>query len=291
MIEQGRTQLHQLNALRDQLVGGAKDLPALRANVTAAVAAIHAYASDARTAASSASIATSAAQAQLQQVDLATRAATVSAANDLFERKVFDSYLRFGSSGDEEAYRQREAERDRYVHQQLAAHTPEGNLNAGGAELGQLMDAGAHGADKSPALASEREKLIETLGRQREAVHAAGGSTKEFDEVVDQEARRYFRSKGLSDEEIDKRLAVAGSPLDAVSAFMDGKTAAPAKVSMAAPQLGGDNQQSASLDDAMKAFRAAGVIAAPASLDQSNPTVPVIAQNTVAKAKTPQGLG
>jgi len=61
-LAQGSAKLHQLNVLRDQLVGGANGVPvaALRASIASAVADIRAYTSDARTVASSAQNATTA---------------------------------------------------------------------------------------------------------------------------------------------------------------------------------------------------------------------------------------
>ncbi|KAJ8134275.1 hypothetical protein OY671_012512, partial [Metschnikowia pulcherrima] len=52
----------------------------------------------------------------------------------------------FASAEDERAYRQREAERRSYIEAEQAKGTPEGNLNAAGATVGQMADAKAHGA-------------------------------------------------------------------------------------------------------------------------------------------------
>jgi len=50
LISDGVAKLNQLNLLRDQLVGGTKDLAALRADITSAIAVIPAYTSDVRVA-------------------------------------------------------------------------------------------------------------------------------------------------------------------------------------------------------------------------------------------------
>ena len=86
----------------------------------------------------------------LAAVDARTRATVQRISADLFERKIFDPYLRFDTAEAEEAYRQREAERQEYVRRELAKGTSEGALNANAAALEQIKDAGVHGADRSP---------------------------------------------------------------------------------------------------------------------------------------------
>ncbi len=220
MIEQGGTQLHQLNALRDQLVGGAKDLPALRANVTAVVAAIHAYASDARAAAASASVASSAAQAQLQQVDAIARANVGSLTHDIFERRIFDPYLHFATKEDEEAYRHRGEDAKRYIDQQLAQHTPQGDLNASAATVAHLNDAEAHGAGAYPGFQELKSKAEGDYQSLRAAMKAAGYSTVDAD-------RRLTTANGA------KADTKTVDPLDAIT------SAAPVSSEVVAPTAKG----------------------------------------------------
>lgn len=79
-------------------------------------------------------------------------------ADDVFGKKKYDAYLRFSSTEDEEAYRARSDDRERYIRDQLALGTPEGNLNAARAMREQLKDAGAHGADAHPDFAGDTAK-------------------------------------------------------------------------------------------------------------------------------------
>jgi hypothetical protein len=55
---------------------------------------------------------------ELAAAGIATRATVSRLNDDLFTRHIFDSYLHFGSTEDEQAYRQREAERQRYIAEQ-----------------------------------------------------------------------------------------------------------------------------------------------------------------------------
>ena len=79
-----------------------------------------------------------------------TRQETSALAHDVFDRHIFDRYLHFSSPEDEAEFRKREADAKKYIHDQLALGTPTGNLNAGGGELGYMLDAHAHGAGDSP---------------------------------------------------------------------------------------------------------------------------------------------
>jgi hypothetical protein len=160
LLDDGVAKLHRLNLLRDQLVGGAKGVAALRAEIASAVAATHAYAL-------SVSGVTGVGQtASAEQAAQALRAASDTAhqtvanfSRDFYERKIFDPYLKFASTEDEEAYRRREAERQRTIDKAMAENTPEGNLKANRLALAQLDDAGAHGADRSPDFRKWHSKL------------------------------------------------------------------------------------------------------------------------------------
>lgn len=86
----------------------------------------------------------------LAAVDARTGATVQRISADLFERKIFDPYLRFDNAEEEAEYRKREAEREAYIKRELAKGTPEGSLNATNAAIDQIKDAGRYGADQSP---------------------------------------------------------------------------------------------------------------------------------------------
>jgi hypothetical protein len=99
--------------------------------------------------------ATSAAAAQANLTPAERARANIEAlSHDLFERKVLDPYLEFNSPEDEAAYRKREAERDEARKRALALGTPEGDRRATEIVRDQLLDAGAHGAYRSPDFAA-----------------------------------------------------------------------------------------------------------------------------------------
>lgn len=149
----------------------------------------------------------------------ATRQEVEDLSQALFQRRLFDPYLRFASAAEEVEYRAREAERQRAIADQLARRTPEGDLRAGGLVAGQMLDAHAHGAGASGDFLPRWERLTATLHRQRQAMQAAGQSTAAFDRGIAADTRHFLRSKGLSDAEIDARLATM-APLDLVKPYL-----------------------------------------------------------------------
>ncbi len=149
-----------------------------------------------------------------------TRQEVGSLAHDVFDQHLFDPYLRFSSPADREAFRRREAEAKRYVAEQLARRTPEGDLNAGGGMLGHMLDAHGHGAGDSPDFMPRWNALVEKTQRQHEAMRAAGQSTAEFDRHVSASVRGFLAARGLPDADIDARLAATANPLDAVKPFL-----------------------------------------------------------------------
>ena len=184
------------------------DLPALTRQVSAMIAATAATVQQAQTASAQVAAATlaDAAEASHHAVQSAmdyTRGLT----------------LRFTSDEDERGYRDREAERAAYIAAQHARHTPEGDLNASGATVGQMVDARAHGAG-GPEFEKHWNELVETTAKLRDAVHARGDSTKEFDDRLRADLRRVMKSKGLSDAEIDARFAANPDPLEAAKAYV-----------------------------------------------------------------------
>lgn len=281
------SQLAAILSLRDGLSSTpASALPGLRASVAATVSATHSVAQSAR--ASAVNIETAALLASAASTRNEVEALQV----DLFGRRIFDPFLRFASREDEEAYRRREEENRRYIEQQLAAKTPEGDLNAAGATMVQMLDAHARGAGDSPEFAARWNRLVDTTRRHREAVRADGRSTEEFDRNLKASVQRYLREKGLPDVEIEARLAVAGDPLDAVRPHLttereanaldesikraQWRSAATPLIAMAvAVPLTKDEPGAGSsalevrastatgLDDVMAQFRAGGVVPAP----------------------------
>ena len=148
LAAQGQAQLGSLAALQRQIDGASPmALVMMRASVAASVAASANLAQQARTAASSTA---QGAGASLATASAAARATVADFERDMYEKKIFDPYLRFGSKEDEDAYREREAARKRATDEALKQNTPESNLRAANLSIDQLKDAGAHGADQSP---------------------------------------------------------------------------------------------------------------------------------------------
>lgn len=157
---------------------------------------------------------------ELAAAAAATRAVSHHIGEDLFTRRIFDPFLRFESEDEERAYREREAERQRYIAEQQARNSPVGDLNVAGAMQGQMLDAHAHGAGDSSEWQSRWNTLADTVRRQRAAMQAAGQSTAEYDEHIRRDVRRFLKSRHLTDEEIEGRLAATNDPLDAVKPFL-----------------------------------------------------------------------
>ena len=145
-----RSSLQSLGDLQRQIgVASPAALLTLRGEIAASASTGRAIAQQSRIAASSDS-----ADDQLAATSARTRATIQRIGEDLFERRVLDSYLQFDSEVEERAYRQREAERQEYIRRELAKDTPEGARNAAAATVAQLDDARDHGADRSPAFDS-----------------------------------------------------------------------------------------------------------------------------------------
>ena len=166
----------------------------------------------------------------------------------------FDPYLQFASAEDEVAYRSREAERRAYIEAQHTRGTPAGDLNAAGAAIGQMVDAQAHGAARSPEFPARFNELTESTERLRGQLQRSGESTREFDDRLRQDLRRAMRARGLTDQQIEARFAAhPDNPLAAVRDIGgNGHPAAPAMPATAPVQ---------NIADAMAEFRAAGIVA------------------------------
>lgn len=178
-------------------------LTTLRHEVAATIGTVTTNAQQAR-AAASASAASGEVARVLAEAGAASRArvtATMAGMRD------FDRDLQFRSKDDEDAYRQREAERRAYVEAQQARHTPEGDLNAAGGAVGQMVDASAHGAGENPAFQQRWNELVATTQRLRDEVRRSGGSTQEFDDRLRTDLRGILQRRGLTDAQIDAQFA------------------------------------------------------------------------------------
>ncbi len=133
-------------------------LAAIRAEVMASVAATQTMAQQARSTVANAH----AAEVALHAASAAARREVTSFADDFYERKIFDPYLRFDSPEDEAAYRQRAEQRQREIEKAMAEGTPAGTLRAAELSIAQLKDAGVHGADQSPEFQSRLNGLTNT---------------------------------------------------------------------------------------------------------------------------------
>lgn len=210
-------QSHALQQLQ-RSVGSANlgSLLALRGEIAVAVATTQTIAQQSRANATATEQA-----ASLTTASAEVRRTVQSIGNDLFERKLFDPYLAFGSAEEEAAYRRREAERQQAMASEFAKGTPTGNLNAAGIAIGQMADAKARGAGNSPEFESGWNELVKTTQRLRDEIARTGGSTQEFDDRLRADLRGIMKSKGLSDAEIDARLmAQADNPLEAAKAYV-----------------------------------------------------------------------
>ena len=221
-----------------------------------------------------------AAGSNVANASLETRRETETLAHDVFDRRIFDPYLRFRSHNDEEEYRKREADNKKYIEQQLAKHTPEGDLNAGGGALGQMLDAHAHGAGDSPEFMTKWNASAAKVQAQHAAMRAAGHSTAEYDNRMMESARRFLKDEGhLTDTEINHRLSGGVNPLDVVKPYLDN-------------HRGGDtSKQKDKRADAMDEdatdigarLKAAGVTASDKSDADATPKHGVNVQKTAAK--------
>jgi hypothetical protein len=108
--------------------------------------------------------------ADLATAQARTRATVQEIGRDIYERRIFDPYLRFSSDEEESAYRRREEENRRAIAEALAEQTPAGDLRAANLIQRQLADAGAHGADASPEFAGRMARINnEISGLERAA--------------------------------------------------------------------------------------------------------------------------
>ena len=259
--EQLRAQLSTISGLRQQIG-------------TASIATLNSLQTQVMALAGIASAAANEAQASAQTGSSSPMGMALYASNVRQEvnavmagMKDFDRYLQFDPGDTEADYRQREAERRAYIAAQQAKHTPEGDLNASGAAIGQMADAKAHGAGDSPEFQQRWDKLVTSTEVLRAEIVRNGGSTKEFDERLRNEMRRVLKSKGLSDAQIDAQFAAhPDNPLEAAKAYVSERDletivrSTPAVET--APQPAKPVPLVTSAEDAMAKFRAAGIVTA-----------------------------
>lgn len=158
--------------------------------------------------------------ADMAVTSAATRQTVEALSGDLYQRRIFDPFLQFGSEDDAAEYRAREAARQAAIAAALRLHTPEGDLRAGGLAAGQMLDAHAHGAGASPDFLPAWTRLVEQLHRQRAAMQAAGHGTEAFDRELAADVRRFLQAKGLSEAQIDALMSTGASPLDVVRPYI-----------------------------------------------------------------------
>lgn len=224
-LDRGASQLSTLNALRDQLVSGAKgaSLDALRASVASAVADIRAYTSDARIAAAAAQGTSPQAEAvALQQASDAARTNVTGFMSDYYDQHIFDRYLTFNSTSDREEYRRREQERHGAIDMAFAEKTAEGDLRASELSIDQLKDAGAHGATRSPLYQPElkrletgQRELAHQLARQGKVTQQTVSDTSQGTSAVPPELIAQFKAANvaLADPAQDGHGVSARSPV------------------------------------------------------------------------------
>ena len=257
----------QLQALKDMQgqIGRASTgmLTVMQADIVATVATARATVQQGRAAAIAAEVAI-----VLNEAAVASRATVNAVMADMHR---FDRYLQFGPGDDETAYRQREADRLRDITAQQAKGTPQGDLNAAGGAIGQMVDAKAHGAGSSPEFEQRWNELVATTEKLRDAIGRNGGSTKEFDDRLRTDLRVILKAKGLLDAQIDARFAANPDPLEAAKDYVaseddvqkvsqsvtsiSDRTVAPATVVTT-----DDPPTALNMDDAMAEFRAAGIV-------------------------------
>jgi len=208
-----RTQLGSVIALRQQVAGAdVKSLAAMRSDIATVVAASQSAAQQART---SSDMAAASNIANIAQNARATVNETMRGMKD------FEPYLHFANAQDEAEYRHREEERRAYIAAEQAKGTPQGDLNASGAAVGQMADAAAHGAVQSPEFQQRWDKLTASTEALRAQLVRDGKDVSELDAHMREDLRRIMRSKGIPDTKIDALLAAhRDNPLDAMKEFV-----------------------------------------------------------------------
>lgn len=212
-LTDARSQLAAVGAMRHQLAGAdARSLIAMRDEIAAVVSSAQAAAQQARAAAVEETV------SNLSNLAQSARAVV----NDTMRgMKDFEPYLHFANAQEEADYRKREDERRAYIAAEQAKGTPESQLNASGAAVGQMADAAAHGAAQSPEFQQRWDKLTASTEALRAQLIREGKDVSEFDKRLREDLRTIMRSKGMSDAKIDALFAAhRDNPLDAAKAFV-----------------------------------------------------------------------
>jgi len=242
-----------------QSVGTASNaqLAAMSGAVAAAIGQSEAIAADAR--AQSAQAESAASSQRLSDARREAQQTIAALDDDLYKRKIFDRYLEFKSDEDKRAYREREEENRHALAAARAKGTVEGDLEALAIERRQMLDAGAHGADRSPEWRKRMEQIHKVDGNLRAAMRENGKDTKAADAIERDSTRAFLKSKGLSESEIDQAMR-RGQSVNAIIEPYLSKSAEPT-TSPSPPEKssGDDKRASPRLQQLADALRAAGV--------------------------------
>jgi hypothetical protein len=158
---------------------------------------------------------------RLAEASLESRETVERLSDEIFRKHMFDADVERHTHGAElEAFRRRQAQDERYIQEQLARHTAEGDLNASGKMEGYMLDANAHGAGDNPEFLQKWDELNTKTDHLRTAMRAAGKSTEEYDKKIKDDVSDFFKSKGLSDQQIQEALTKNENPLDAVKPYL-----------------------------------------------------------------------
>lgn len=206
-LAQAEGQLQGLSNLQRRIEhAGPGALAAIRAEVVAFVAASQVTAQLVRTATATAQTA----EVALHAASAAAHRTVSELADDVFGKKKYDAYLHFASTEDEEAYRKRTEDRERYIKDQLALGTPEGNLNAARAMQAQLKDAGAHGADAHPDFVDDTKRLSRDADALAKSIEVASPQAQKIEDRALDVAERAPTSTSPDLDTIAAQLRSAG---------------------------------------------------------------------------------
>lgn len=152
---------------------------------------------------------------------LQSRALVQKLSQEIFDQHLFEADVARHTHGLEfEAFMRRKAEDEKYIREQLAKKTAEGDLNASGKLEGYMLDANAHGAGDNAEFITKWNELKAKTDNLRTAMKAAGKDTGEYDKNIREDVTDFLKAKGLSDAEIQKAISKSDDPLDAVKPYL-----------------------------------------------------------------------
>lgn len=291
-LSDGIAQLRLLSALQRQIgTANPAALAGMRSEIVGTVSAAQSVVQQSR-----AVIASDNAGRNLAEASSSARNQVSSLARDLHR---FDPFLQFDSDEEGAAYRRREGDRLAGIQQQLALNTPQGNLNASGLMVGQMVDAYAHGAGESPEFNERWDALVESTTKLRVAAISNGQSTEAFDNNLRDDLRAILKAKGLTDAQIDAHFVAHADPLEAAKAFVDAQDIA--SISAHVMENGQDNlathqqqivtqpappaEKEDTMAGAMAKLTAAGVVATDVETDKK-PNHGLVVQSVTAHASS-----